>query len=100
MKKEITSSKPVLENPHRPWKTAAFSKYPRGERMGYSMGTHRYRLTRWVHRQDHSKVDAVEFYDHQTNPQENTNLAMNPENKALVEKLTRQWLDGWQGAKP
>lgn len=97
---EGTSFKPVLENPKRPWKPAAFSQYPRNHLMGYSMRTDRYRFTRWVHSNDHSKLDAVELYDHRTDPQENTNIANNPENKALVEKLTQQWLAGWQGAKP
>ncbi len=40
----------------------------------------------------------VELYDHQSDPQENTNIANDPANKALVEKLTAQWLAGWKGA--
>jgi arylsulfatase A-like enzyme len=100
---EGTSFKPLLDDPQRPWKTAAFSQYPRSQKgglMGYTMRTDRYRFTRWVQRDDHAKVDAVELYDHQTDPQENTNIANDPANKALVEKLTQQWLAGWQGAKP
>ena len=65
--------------------------------MGYSMRTDRYRFTRWVDRDDHSKVDAVELYDHQTDPQENVNIADAPANKALVEKLTARWHAGWKG---
>ena len=64
----------------------------------YSMRTDRYRFTQWLERADQSKVDAVELYDHQTDPQENTNIANAPANKALVEKLTAQWLAGWKGA--
>ena len=101
---EGTSFKPVLENPVRHWKTAAFSQYPRSAHgtklMGYSMRTDRYRFTRWVQKDDHSKVDAVELYDHQVDPQENANIANVPANKELVEKLTQQWLGGWKGAKP
>jgi hypothetical protein len=33
--------------------------------MGYSMRTDRYRFTVRVGRQDHSRVDAIELYDHQ-----------------------------------
>ena len=98
---EGTSFKPLLDDPKRPWKTAAFSQYPRGENgglMGYSMRTDRYRFTVWVSDKDHSKVDAIELYDHQTDPQENTNIAKaNPE---LVQQLMEQWKKGWQGAKP
>ena len=104
---EGSSLKPLLDDPTRPWKSAAFSQYPRpagksgfGALMGYSMRTDRYRFTAWVGRNDHSKVDAVELYDHQTDPQENTNIANLPANAALVEQLTMQWRKGWQGAKP
>lgn len=104
-KLEGTSLRPLLDDPKRTWKPAAFSQYPRnlsGGRhlMGYSMRTDRYRFTRWVQRDDHSKVDAVELYDHQTDPQENTNIANDPANQELVKQLTGQWLAGWQTAKP
>jgi arylsulfatase A-like enzyme len=100
---EGTSFKPLLDDPQRPWKTAAFSQYPRSQRgglMGYSMRTDRYRFTVWVGKKDHSKVDAIELYDHQTDPQENQNIAQRPENATLVEQLMAQWTKGWQGAKP
>ena len=101
---EGLSFKPVLENPSRPWKQAAFSQYPRPNNgnplMGYSMRTERYRFTVWVGRDDHSKVDAIELYDHQTDPQENTNVAKLPANAALVEKLMAQWRAGWKSALP
>ena len=99
---EGVSLKSLLQEPQGSVKAAAFSQFPRkvGRKnlMGYTMRTDRYRLTRWVNRADHTKVDAVELYDHQTDPQENTNIAHDPGNQALVEKLTAQWLAGWQGA--
>ncbi len=104
---EGTSFKPLLDDPKRPWKPAAFSQYPRnagrtgaGALMGYSMRTDRYRFTVWVGRNDHAQVDAVELYDHQTDPQENQNIAKDPANADLVKKLMAQWKQGWQGAKP
>jgi arylsulfatase A-like enzyme len=100
---EGTSLAPVLRDPAKPVKTAAFSQYPRpvnGQKlMGYSMRTDRYRFTRWVHKDEPSKVDAVELYDEQTDPQENVNIAADPQNTELVAKLTEQWLRGWPGAK-
>jgi arylsulfatase A-like enzyme len=101
---EGTSLAPVLRNPARAKvKTAAFSQYPRvkgdGTRlMGYSIRTDRYRLTRWVHRDDHSKLDAVELYDHKTDPQENTNIAADAGQAKVLAQLTRQWERGWRGA--
>lgn len=68
--------------------------------MGYSMRTERYRFTVWVGRNDLTKIDAVELYDHQTDPQENTNIAKLPANAALVERLMAQWRHGWQGTLP
>ena len=96
---EGLSFKPVLENPDLKWKAAAFSQYPRKTLMGYSMRTDRYRFTVWVDRKDHSKIDAIELYDHQTDPQENTNIAKAAANKDLVNSLMEQWRKGWQGAK-
>jgi len=103
---EGTSFKPLLADPQHPWKTAAFSEYPRGTGknheplMGYTMRTDRYRFTIWVNRNNHSQVDALEVYDHQNDPQENVNIARHPENAALVKELTQQWKNGWQVAKP
>ena len=100
---EGTSFKPLLDDPKRPWKTAAFSQYPRSQNgglMGYTMRTDRYRFTVWVARDDHAKVDAIELYDHQVDPQENYNIAKKAENAQLVSQLMEQWKKGWQGAKP
>jgi len=98
---EGTSFKPLFDNPQRAWKSAAFSQYPRQKKvMGYSMRTNRYRFTVWVSHQNREKVEAMELYDHQTDPQENTNIASLPANEALVERLMTQWKQGWQGAKP
>lgn len=101
---EGTSLRPLLEDPEQTWKSAAFSQYPRTVKgrklMGYSMRTDRYRFTRWVDREDHSKVNALELYDHQVDPQENTNIAGKPANNELVYTLTRQLLAGWRGALP
>jgi iduronate 2-sulfatase len=104
---EGTSLKPLLDDPKRAWKSAAFSQYPRpagktggSALMGYSMRTDRYRFTVWVDRKDHTLVNVMELYDHQTDPQENTNIAKDPANADLVKRLLDQWKKGWQGAKP
>jgi len=104
---EGLSFKPVLDHPTRPWKPAAFSQYPRPGNsatggiplMGYSMRTERYRFTVWLHRDDPGKVGDIELYDHQTDPQENLNVAKSPAHRELVEQLMAQWRGGWQGAQ-
>jgi len=100
---EGVSFKPLLENPDRPWKKAAFSQYPRavkgvGQAMGYSMRTDRYRYTEW--RVPGSDFLAVELYDHEKDPQENVNVAKRPENAALVKQLAAQLHAGWKAARP
>jgi len=95
---EGASFAPLLDDPERSWKKAAFSQYPRGGGvMGYSMRTDRYRLTRWLNR-DGAEA-AHELYDHQNDPQENVNIADRPENKALVAELTKQSQAGWQATR-
>lgn len=95
---EGTSLVPVMNDPDRPWKKAAFSQYPRQKAMGYSVRTDRYRYTEWA--EPGQKPEGVELYDHQTDPAENVNLASLPENKELVTKLSKMLKEGWQAAKP
>ncbi len=100
---EGTSFTPLLENPTRPWKTAAFSQYPRkiggvGQVMGRSMRTHRYRFTEWA--QPAKNFRMLELYDHKLDPEENQNVANRPENRELIEQLTKQLHTGWQAALP
>ena len=100
---EGTSLVPVLEDVNADVRSAAFSQYPRTvdgrNLMGYTMRTATHRLTRWVHRDDPSKVDAVELYDERIDPQENLNIAADPKNAELLEQLTAQWMAGWRGAR-
>ncbi|MCA9416501.1 MAG: sulfatase, partial [Candidatus Omnitrophica bacterium] len=96
---EGTSFAPLLENPDRPWKKAAFSQYPRGDVMGYSMRTDRYRYTEWQKIKSHELV-ATELYDHQTDPDENVNVAGDPENAELVKSLNGMLREGYEGARP
>ena len=97
---EGISLKPVMDNPKRAWKKAAFSQYPRaGGVMGYSMRTDRYRYTEWMNR-DTGDVVATELYDYEKDPLGNVNAAGLPENKALVAKLSKQLKGGWKAAKP
>ncbi|MHC4672000.1 MAG: sulfatase [Planctomycetota bacterium] len=90
---------PVMNDPNRPWKKAAFSQYPRRSNlMGYSMKTDRYRYTEWT--QASQQPAGIELYDHKNDPQENVNLANRPENKKLVAKLSKMLNAGWQEALP
>ncbi|MGH8703003.1 MAG: sulfatase/phosphatase domain-containing protein, partial [Burkholderiales bacterium] len=90
----------LLARPHRQWKQAAFSQYPRDEvgAMGYTMRTDRYRYTEWL--DAGGAVVGRELYDHQTDPNENVNAADQPKHKKLVEELSLQLRLGWRAALP
>jgi arylsulfatase A-like enzyme len=96
---EGLSVMPLVKDPNRPWKKAAFSQYPRGKVMGYSMKTDRFRYTEWQDRKT-GKVLARELYDHKTDPDENTNAADNPKYKKEVTHLSKMLKAGWKAALP
>lgn len=101
---EGRSFAPLIKEPNRKWKSAAFSQYRRvipgygnvGRGTGYSMRTDRYRFTEWLVRG--TDFRAYELYDHHSDPQENVNVAGVPENTQLVEKLKTKLHAGWKSA--
>ncbi|GMU20125.1 MAG: iduronate-2-sulfatase [Phycisphaerae bacterium] len=95
---EGTSLVPLLDSPDRPWKTAAFSQFPRGEVMGYSMRTDRYRYTEWRRRSD-GQTQAAELYDHREDSAENVNLAGKSEHDDVLRDLSRKLRAGWREAR-
>jgi arylsulfatase A-like enzyme len=100
---EGTSYKPLLSDPDQPWKTGAFSLYPRnvagvGDVMGRTIRTDRYRFIEWTN--EDASFREVELYDHVVDPKENVNIAYLSENIKIVESLTGQLHDGWQKAMP
>jgi arylsulfatase A-like enzyme len=96
---EGTSLVPVLKEPTRSWKKAAISQYPRGNVMGYSLRTARFRYTEWQDRKD-GKAVARELYDFERDPACNENLADKPEYAADLARLQELLRGGWKGCKP
>lgn len=93
---EGTSLRPVLQDPDRAWKRAAFSQYPRSSNlMGYSVRSGPWRYTEWINRKTR-KVMARELYDHQAGPVASRNLADDPACAATVRELSAL-LDGGRG---
>ena len=85
---------PVIEEPTRSWKTAAFSQ--KGSSTGNSIRTNRYRYTEW----GRNGSRGIELYDYDVDPNETVNIADLPENAALVATLSEQLHAGWQAALP
>ncbi|MCY4404705.1 MAG: sulfatase-like hydrolase/transferase [Candidatus Poribacteria bacterium] len=81
---------PVMEEPDRPWKTAAFSEVDIAN--AYSIRTNKYRYS--------ENSETVELYDIITDPDGTMNIADLPENAELVAQLHKRLQDGWQAALP
>lgn len=104
------------------WKAAVFSQYPRPSLvpendsdnallsdirfMGYTMRTDEYRYTEWVaydpatFTANWTHVFARELYLHTSDPEENSNVADDPEYADLVGSLSKQLREGWRKALP
>ena len=109
-----TSLVPLLENPDLEWKSAAFSQFllgrfgrtktVKGEQMGYTIRTDQYRYVEWYNwNKEEKKADILlcrELFDHMADPQENINIADDPEYMDLVASLSIQLKKGWRYAKP
>ena len=67
---EGRSFAPLLDDPLQEWKEAAFTQFRRGEAMGRSVRTVRWRYTEW-----NEGREGTELYDHTTDPGEYRNLA-------------------------
>ena len=94
---EGISAAPLFEDSNRKWKTAAFSQFPRGKRMGTTMKTDRYRYTEWTNRES-GEVIARELYDHRVDPGETVNVA--GKQVDVVKRLAEMMGAGWQAALP
>ena len=93
---EGTSFVPLLKKPDRSWKKAVFSENKRGDIIGYSIRTERYRYTEW----GKNGKFGLELYDHQNDPQENMNLASSQEKNYIISKLSKMLKQGWRAALP
>ncbi|MDE0466454.1 MAG: sulfatase-like hydrolase/transferase [Candidatus Poribacteria bacterium] len=89
---EGLSMVPVIEQPKRPWKAAAFSQLMRGR----TMRTNQYRYTE----RGTGKNPRRELYDYHVDPDEAVNIAYLPKNKELVAHLSERLHAGWRGALP
>ena len=105
---------PLLSDPDKPWKKAAFSQFLLGrfgppetrlqERMGYTIRTERYRYVEWYFWNKDSNTRgellARELFDHASDPGENLNLAQDSSYTDTIKALSKQLNQGWKYALP
>ena len=113
--REGTSLLPLINNPDVPLKTAAFSQYPRNiqpkgvdvpiKTMGYTMRTVQYRYTEWAefdyypaYKPHWDKLHGVELYDHNVDPEENYNRALDQAYQSICKQLSTMLHNGWRNA--
>ncbi len=97
---EGSSFVPLMNDPKRTWKEAAFSQYPRGKKiMGYSMRTDQYRYNEWIELKS-KDIIARELYDLKNDPLCKECIVERPEHAALVAQLHDMLTAGWQKARP
>ena len=107
---EGISMTPLLEEPDRRWKRAAFSQFPRPwfyrgepEVMGYTIKTDTHRYTEWIRLRDKT-VAACELYDHRNDPGEMHNLIAAPgavlSRFETIAELRGLLHGGWRAALP
>ena len=107
-----TSFVPVLENPDRAWKQAAFSQFHRrpkvsadgGRYMGYSINTPKYHYIEWYtwnHKtKKRGEYVSAELYDRKEDPNETLNITDLETSKEIVKALSTQLEGGWKQAVP
>jgi arylsulfatase A-like enzyme len=89
------SFKPLLREPNRTWKRAAFTVALRGKEVGRTVRTERWRYTQWD-----AKGEALELYDQQADSDDYHNLASDPRYADVRAELKSLLDAGWKAALP
>ena len=93
---EGTSFLPLLDNPARPWKRAAFTQVQRYNNPPvneYGLVTSQYRYNSWG-------KDGEELYDHKTDPFEYVNQVLNPSYATILSNMRKLMAGGWTRVLP
>jgi iduronate 2-sulfatase len=103
---------PLIKDPERSWKEAAFSQFHRrpqhsadGNRyMGYSINTKEYHYIEWYTWDPESgtrgELTDTELYDRENDPHETLNIAKDSKHIKTVEALSKLLAEGWEKAVP
>jgi len=78
-----TSVAPLLDDPQRRWKKAAYTVVKHRQTVGRSVRTDRYRYTEW------GGPEVAELYDHELDPKEYRNLAKDSRHAAAMREVKK-----------
>lgn len=107
-----TSFVPLIKDPKRTWKDAAFSQFHRrpvhsadGNRyMGYSINTKAYHYIEWYtwdpKTGTRGELKNLELFDREDDPNETINIAGQQSLSEVIEGLSEKLASGWENAKP
>jgi arylsulfatase A-like enzyme len=82
---EGVSLAPLLKNPQAPWDRPAYTVQTRGWSLGRSIRTERWRYTEWD-----TAGNSRALFDHDADPHELRNLALDPAHAKTVARLREQ----------
>lgn len=100
---EGISFAPVLSDPERVWKNAAFASYGRfargiGPVEGRTVRTQQFRYTAWIDRS--GRVREKELFDLNADPTESQNVANDSSYAEVLGSMENLRIAGWRGALP
>lgn len=107
-----TSFVPLINDPKRKWKDAAFSQFHRrpkvsadGNRyMGYSINTKKYHYIEWyiwnAKTGTRGALKDIELYDRKNDPNETVNIAKQKLHNDVIKELSEKLASGWKKALP
>ena len=103
-KLEGISFLPLIEQPDRNWKKAAFTTCRHDRFFGKSIRTDSHRYTEWIHYQDRfdekAEVHFAELYNLDEDPYEQNNPAGIETHRRQQNKMATMLRDGWERSLP
>lgn len=93
---EGTSFAPLLANPARSWKKAAFSEFLTNRAINRAVVTDRYRYAEWLYKNEL----ITELYDLKQDPWETVNIVDRSDYATVRDEMAKLLKSGWKAALP
>jgi uncharacterized sulfatase len=93
---EGTSFVPLLQDPARPWKKAAFTEFTSNKTVNHAVVNERYRYAEWPYQGEL----FTELYDLEKDPWETVNVSSDPAYAETRAEMAALLKSGWKSALP